>query len=66
MIILVKEGNSYNTVIKEYEAVTNSDKANFDVSNAQMGTKLHVIEDDKYYILNSSHEWVETSYGGQI
>lgn len=33
MIILVKEGNSYNTVIKEYEAVTNSDKANFDVSN---------------------------------
>lgn len=66
MIILVKVGNSYNTTINYYEADEAVDKTNFNTSDVPMGSKLHVIETDKFYILNSSKEWKETSYGGML
>lgn len=66
MVILVKTGNSYNTIINYYEADTNSDKVGLDTSDITMGSKIHVIDTDKYYILNSSKQWVETSYGGML
>ena len=66
MVKLVKVGNSYNCAINYFEADTQSDKTNFDVSGLQMGDKIHVIEDDKFYILNSSKEWKITSYGGML
>lgn len=66
MVILVKTGNSYNTVIKYFEADTATDKEGLDTSDIPMGSKIHVIETDKYFILNSNHEWKETSYGGML
>lgn len=66
MVWLVKTGNTYNTVINYYEADEEVDKTNFDISNVEIGSKIHVIDNDKFYILNSSHEWKETSYGGML
>lgn len=66
MVILVKVGNSYNSVINYFEADEATDKDNFDASNVPMGSKIHVIETDKFYILNSSHQWKETNYGGML
>ena len=66
MVILVKVGNSYNSVINYFEADEVTDKDNFDASDVPMGSKIHVIETDKFYILNSSHQWKETSYGGML
>ena len=66
MVILVKTGNSYNTIIKYFEADAAADKEGFDTSDIPMGSKIHVIETDKYFILNSNHEWKETSYGGML
>ena len=53
-------------MIEYYEADTDTDKQNFDTSNIEMGTKMHVIATDKFYVCNSSHEWKETSYGGML
>lgn len=64
MVLLVKVGNDYNTKIEYYEADEDIDKTGMDTSDLEMGTKIHVIETDKFYILNSSKEWKETSYGG--
>ena len=66
MVILVKIGNSYNTNIGYYEADEDSDKTGLDTTQIEMGSKIHVIEDDKFYILNGSKQWVETSYGGML
>ena len=66
MVWLIKTGNTYNTVINYYEADEEVDKTNFDASNVEIGSKIHVIDNDKFYILNSSHEWKETSYGGML
>ena len=66
MVKLIKVGNSYNSPINYFEADTQLDKTNFDVSDLEMGDKIHVIEDDKFYILNSSKEWKITSYGGML
>ena len=66
MVLLVKVGNSYNTRIEYYEADEDIDKTGMDTSDLEMGAKIHVIETDKFYILNSSKEWKETSYGGML
>ena len=50
---LIKVGNSYDTNIGNYEVDTEVDKSNLDVSKIEWGSKLHVIETDKFYILNS-------------
>lgn len=66
MVILVKVGNTYNTVIDYFEADEVIDKNELDTSNINMGSKIHVIETDKFYVLNSSKQWKETSYGGML
>ena len=66
MVILVKVGNTYNTVIDYFEADEVVDKNELDTSNINMGSKIHVIETDKFYVLNSSKQWKETSYGGML
>ena len=66
MVCLIKVGNTYNSVVSYFEADEVVDKENFDTSNVTMGSKIHVIENDKFYILNSNHQWKETSYGGML
>lgn len=66
MVILVKVGNTYNTVIDYFEADEVVDKDELDTSKINMGSKIHVIETDKFYVLNSSKQWKETSYGGML
>lgn len=61
---LIKVGNSYDTNVGNYEVDTETDKSNLDVSKIEWGSKLHVIETDKFYILNSQKIWQGTDYGG--
>lgn len=62
-IKLIKVGNNCDTNVSRYEVDTNLEKNNLDLSNIEWGSRIHVIEDDKYYVLNSSKVWVETSRG---
>lgn len=65
-VILVKVGNTYNSIVKYFEADDDTDKNGLNTSDIEMGSKIHVIENDKFYILNSSKQWKETSYGGML
>lgn len=64
MVTLVKTNDVYNVVVNYYEADSSADLANIDVSALNMGCKVHVIDEDKYYLLNGNNEWSEVTEGG--
>ena len=52
--------------VKEFSVDLESDVALIDVSNCSPGSVVFVIENSKYFMLNSAKEWktVELSSGG--
>lgn len=52
--------------VKEFSVDLESDIASIDVSNCSPGSVVFVIENSKYFMLNSAKEWkaVELSSGG--
>ena len=55
--ILSKVGQSFNVPIHIYEADTEEDMNTIDPQSVPMGSKCHIINDDKWYMLNSKGEW---------
>ena len=55
--ILSKVGQSFNVPIHIYEADTEEDMNSIDIQSIPMGSKCHIINDDKWYMLNSKGEW---------
>ena len=63
-VYLTKIGNTYNIPIQTYECDNDTDKSGLDVTHLDPGTRLHVIDSDKNYVLNNNKEWKEISSGG--
>lgn len=55
--ILSKIGQSFNVPIHIYEADTEEDMNSIDIQSIPMGSKCHIINDDKWYMLNSDGKW---------
>ena len=55
--ILSKVGQSFNVPIHIYEADTEEDMNSIDIQSIPMGSKCHIINDDKWYMLNSERKW---------
>ena len=55
--ILSKVGQSFNIPIHIYEADTEEDMNTIDLQSISMGSKCHIINDDKWYMLNSERKW---------
>ena len=51
-IKLIKVNGIYDTNISVYEVDTETDKNGMDTSGIEWGSKVHVIETDKTYILD--------------
>lgn len=62
--ILRKVGNADNLAVNRYEADTERDMWEIDVSHAPMGSRCYVINSGVTYALNSSKEWKEVPSGG--
>ena len=63
--ILSKVGQSFNVPIHIYEADTEEDMNSIYIQDVPMGSKCHIINDDKWYMLNSDGKWkVMSSSGG--
>ena len=63
--ILSKVGQSFNIPIHIYEADTEEDMNSINLQRVPMGSKCHIINDDKWYMLNSKGEWkIMPSSGG--
>ena len=55
--ILSKVGQSFNVPVHIYEADTEEDMNSIDIQSVPMGSKCHIINDDKWYMLNSERKW---------
>ena len=55
--ILSKIGQSFNVPIHIYEADTEEDMNSINLQSVPMGSKCHIINDDKWYMLNSERKW---------
>ena len=55
--ILNKVGQSFNVPVHIYEADTEEDMNTIDIQGVPMGSKCHIINDDKWYMLNSDGKW---------
>ena len=55
--ILSKVGQSFNVPIHIYEADTEEDMNSINLQSIPMGSKCHIINDDKWYMLNSDGKW---------
>ena len=62
--ILRKVGQSFNAPVHTYEADTEEDMNTIDLQGVPMGSKCHIINDDKWYMLNSKGEWKIMPSGG--
>ena len=61
---LIKVGQSFNVPIHTYEADTEEDMNTIDLQGVPIGSKCHIINDDKWYMLNSKGEWKIMPSGG--
>ena len=55
--ILSKVGQSFNVPIHIYEADTEEDMNTIDLQSIPMGSKCHIINNGKWYMLNSNGKW---------
>lgn len=62
--ILIKVGQSFNVPVHTYEADTEEDMNTIDLQGVPIGSKCHIINADKWYILNSKGEWKIMPSGG--
>ena len=64
--ILNKVGQSFNVPIHIYEADTEEDMNTIDIQGVPMGSKCHIINNGKWYMLNSERKWraMSVSSGG--
>lgn len=58
---LIKEGDRYNIPLRYFECDSDTDLNAITTTYLDPGTRVYVIETQKYYILDSSKTWVETS-----
>ena len=62
--ILNKVGQSFNVPIHIYEADTEEDMNSIDIQGVPMGSKCHIINNGKWYMLNSERKWKAMSLSG--
>lgn len=62
--ILIKVGQSFNVPVHTYEADTEEDMNTIDLQGVPIGSKCHIINAGKWYILNSKGEWRIMPSGG--
>ena len=64
--ILSKVGQSFNVPVHIYEADTEEDMNTIDIQGVPMGSKCHIINNGKWYMLNSERKWraMSLSSGG--
>ena len=64
--ILNKVGQSFNVPVHIYEADTEEDMNTIDIQGVPMGSKCHIINNGKWYMLNSERKWkaMSLSSGG--
>ena len=62
--ILNKVGQSFNVPVHTYEADTEEDMNTIDLQGVPMGSKCHIINAGKWYMLNSKGEWKIMPSGG--
>ena len=62
--ILSKVGQSFNVPIHIYEADTEEDMNSIYIQDVPMGSKCHIINNDKWYMLNSDGKWKAMPTGG--
>ena len=55
--ILIKVGQSFNVPVHIYEADTEEDMNSINIQDVPMGSKCHIINDSKWYMLNSERKW---------
>ena len=63
---LIKVGQSFNVPVHTYEADTEEDMNTIDLQGVPMGSKCHIINNGKWYMLNSERKWraMSLSSGG--
>ena len=62
--ILSEVGQSFNVPVHTYEADTEEDMNTIDIQGVPMGSKCHIINNGKWYMLNSKSEWKIMPTGG--
>lgn len=62
--ILIKVGQSFNVPVHTYEADTEEDMNTIDLQGVPMGSKCYIINDGKWYMLNSEGKWKDMSLSG--
>ena len=64
--ILSKVGQSFNVPVHTYEADTEEDMNTIDLQGVPIGSKCHIINNGKWYMLNSERKWraMSLSSGG--
>lgn len=62
--ILIKVGQSFNVPVHTYEADTEEDMNTIDLQGVPIGSKCHIINAGKWYMLNSKGEWKIMPSGG--
>ena len=55
--ILSKIGQSFNVPVHIYEADTEEDMNSINLQSVPMGSKCYIINDGKWYMLNSEGKW---------
>ena len=63
--ILIKVGQSFNVPVHTYEADTEEDMNTIDLQGIPIGSKCHIINDDKWYMLNSDGKWKAMPLSGE-
>ena len=61
---LIKVGQSFNVPVHIYEADTEEDMNTIDLQGVPMGSKCYIINDGKWYVLNSEGKWKAMSSSG--
>ena len=63
---LIKVGQSFNVPVHTYEADTEEDMNTIDLQGVPIGSKCHIINNGKWYMLNSERKWraMSISSGG--
>ena len=62
--ILNKVGQSFNVPVHTYEADTEEDMNTIDLQGVPIGSKCHIINNGKWYMLNSERKWKAMSLSG--
>ena len=62
--ILSKVGQSFNVPVHTYEADTEEDMNTIDLQGVPIGSKCHIINNGKWYMLNSERKWKAVSRSG--